>query len=191
MSAIHNRKDNNEIESNEKIYSKTDMEHLFARREARRDLDRLDQEIVTINRRVLEANTKQALESQALREAIASLPNSLAVQIARCREEIRKEIQENHPTRLENLEMRNHIENQVKEVDNTLGKQIAAVDRKLSEEIKSSHTTLSEEMKEMGTDLKNNLKIQWLKITIPITVVGVLATVLSWWLITGSKFTAN
>lgn len=87
--------------------------------------------------------------------------------------------------------MRNHIENQVKEVDNTLGKQIAAVDRKLSEEIKSSHTTLSEEMKEMGTDLKNNLKIQWLKITIPITVVGVLATVLSWWLITGSKFTAN
>ena len=171
--------------------SKSEVEHLFARREARRDIDRLTTEMLEINKKLLESNTKQALESQALREMVAGLPNMLAVQIARCREEIRLEIHQNYPTRLENLEMRNHIENQVKEVDSTLGKQIAAVDRKLSEEIKTSHATLSEEIKGIATEVKNDLRVQWLKITIPIAVIGALATALTWWFSTGSKITGN
>lgn len=192
MSVLHNySSDDGSGESDAKMYSKIEMEHLFARRETRRDLDRLDVEILNINRKVLEANTKQSLESQTLREILSGLPNTLAQQIARCREEIRQEVTMDHPTRLENLEMRNHIENQVKEVDTTLGKQIAGLDRKLSEEIKSSHTVLSEQIQSSNVELKNALKVQWLRITLPVAVVVTIGGILTWVITTGSKLVGH
>lgn len=158
----------------EKKYSESDLQHIVARRWAQGEIERLSAEVLKLHKDILESSTIATAESKATREMLLSLPNTLAAQIHKCREEVREETKNLYPTRLENLEMRNHIESQVKEVDTTLGKQIAAVDAKITKEVATIQTEIA--------GIKSDLAKQWLKIVGPITGVIGFAMVLSWYL---------
>lgn len=156
----------------EKRYSENDMQHVFARKQAARDIERLSGEVLGLHKQILEITTTSSLESKALRDMLTSLPATIAEQITRCREEVKMETRDSHPTRLENLEMKNHIEAKIADTDKTLGKQIAALDTKLSSEM---------------AELKADQAKQWLKIVGPITGVIAVAMVVTWVLTAYSK----
>jgi hypothetical protein len=112
--------------------------------------------------------TNQA-DSKALRDMLASFPSSVAAQIDNCRKDMRREIEQDFPNKLEAMRMEQRIEEKIGETDKTLGKQISELDKKVD-------------------SVNEKVERQSLKIAVVVGTIVALGGFVQWAISTGRAF---
>lgn len=148
-------------------YTHDEVQHIVAREWAKQEILRLANGQMELQRTMIEVTGQNSAELKGLRELLTGFPSLVSEQVNRCRKDLRAEIENEFPTKLESLRMEQRIEDKIGATDTTLGKQIAALDKKVD-------------------SLEGKVDKQWLKITVIVgTIVGI-GGVVQWLLATGN-----
>lgn len=146
-------------------YTADEVSHIVAREWAKNEILSLRQGQIDMQRQMIEVTGTISADVKSLRDALITLPATLASQINESRREMRKEMEADFPSRLEAKDMEHRIEKKIDETDSKLGKQINSVDGKL-------------------TDLKGDVDKQWIKITAIVVTVISIAGIVQWFIFT-------
>lgn len=148
-------------------YTHDEVQHIVAREWAKQEILRLANGQMELQRTMIEVTGQNSAELKGLRELLTGFPSLVSEQVSRCRKDLRAEIENEFPTKLESLRMEQRIEDKIGATDTTLGKQISALDKKVD-------------------SLEGKVDKQWLKITVIVgTIVGI-GGVVQWLLATGN-----
>lgn len=153
-------------------YTADEVQHLIAREWAKNEILTLKKSDIEIQKQLIEISGTTAAELKNIREAVTSFPVMVATQIAQCRKDLRAEIEQDFPSKLETLRMEQRIEDKIGATDNTLGKQISALDKKVD-------------------GLENKVDKMWLKITVVVSTIVSIGGLVQWFFLTGSKIIGN
>lgn len=154
------------------MYTHDEVQQAVAMAQTQQTVDRLQESYVELSRSVASMNSMLALEFRGLRETLATVPTQLSQQIIDCRNQMRKEIENDFPDKLEASEMREHIEKQIATTDKTLGTQISAVDKKID----ATDNKLSQQI----TALQVKVEKLWIKVTVAISTVAAVGYFIQW-----------
>lgn len=174
-------------------YSYDEVQHMIAREWAKGEIQSNKNGLFKLQQQVVEFMATAQADSKALRDLLAGFPVLVANQIDASRKDMRREIQNDFPDKLEAERMERRIEDKIGATDKTLGKQIGDLDKKMD----ASLAELAAQIKDVNTDLAGKIKDvngkvekAWLKITVTVTtVIGVGGFIT--WLISTSRFFAG
>jgi len=142
-------------------YSYDEVQHLIAREWAKQEIITLRNGQLELQKQIVELTGGFTSEMRSMREMLAGLPGLVASQISECRKDMRQEIENDFPSKLETLRMEQRIEDKISGTDATLGKQISALDKKVD-------------------SLENKVDRQWLKITVVVSTIVSIGGVVQW-----------
>jgi len=143
--------------------------HLIEAAGMKADIENLKRQSAETNVRILTVLGEMSSDLKALRTDVAGVPHQIDV----CRQDMRREVERDFPTKPEAILMEQRIEKQIAEVDKTLGKQIADVDTKLTQKL---------------TDVENKVDRQWLKISVIVATIVALGGILQWIFVMSQAF---
>jgi hypothetical protein len=146
-------------------YTLDEVQHMVAREMARADIERLKDGALAFQQQLIEIGGSTNAELKHLRESIQAFPVMVSSQITHCREDMRREIEKDFPSKIENNAMERRIEDKIDETDSTLGKQISELDKKVDK-------------------IEVKFDKQWLKITIIVATIVACGGVIQWLLVT-------
>lgn len=151
-------------------YTADEVQHLIAREWAKNEIVSLRGGHLDIQKQLVEITGTFNAELKNFREMMIGFPASIAHQITQCRKDLRHEIEQDFPSKVETLQMEQRIEKKIGETDSTLGKQISALDKKVD-------------------GLESKVDKQWLKITVVVGTIVAVGGVVQWLITTGKAFT--
>lgn len=147
-------------------YTADEVQHLIAREWAKNEIISLRNGHMELQRQMIEVTGATNAELKSLRETLIEFPNSVANQIAQCRRELREEIEQDFPNKLEAIRMEQRIEDKIGDTDKTLGKQISDLDKKVD-------------------GINDKVERQWLKITVVVGTIVAVGGFAQWFFATG------
>lgn len=146
--------------------------HLIEAAGMKADIENLKHEGVAANERLLDVLREMSTDLKALRMDLGTVPR----QIDSCRQDMRREVERDFPTKSEALQMEQRIEKQIADTDKTLGKQISDVDKKI--DAKMAEVTV--QITKVDTKL-NNL---WIRLSMVMLTLIAAGGVVQWILLT-------
>ena len=150
-------------------YTYDEVQHLIAREWAKNEIMSLKNGHLEMQRQLVEFMGTNQADSKALREMLANFPASVAAQIDSCRKDMRREIEQDFPNKLEAMRMEQRIEEKIGETDKTLGKQISELDKKVD-------------------SVNEKVERQSLKIAVVVGTIVALGGFVQWAISTGRAF---
>lgn len=153
-------------------YTADEVQHLIAREWARNEILTLKSAHMDLQKQMVDAVGSTNAELKSLRVTLVEFPALVANQIAQCRRDLRSEIEQDFPTKLESVRMEQRIEDKIGETDSTLGRQIGELDKKVD-------------------SLEDKVERQWLKITVVVGTIVALGGLVQWALATGKHIFAG
>ena len=151
-------------------YTADEVQHLIAREWAKNEIITLKAGSIEFQKQLVEIGGATSSELKHLRETLQEFPTMVANQISNCRAEMRREIEQDFPNKLEAMRMEQRIEDKIGTTDTTLGKQISALDKKVD-------------------GLENKVDKQWLKITVIVSTIVAIGGFVQWLLVAGKSLT--
>ena len=137
------------------------MKHLIEASKMQADIENLKVGQHETNSRVIALLGELAGDIKGLRVDLQNVPDKISV----CRREMRREIEQDFPNKLEALQMEQRIEEKISETDKTLGVQISELDKKIDK-------------------IEVKFDKQWVKITAIVLTIVALGGVIQWFLVT-------
>jgi hypothetical protein len=147
-------------------YTADEVQHLIAREWAKNEIISLKAGALEFQKQLVEIGGTTNGELKHLRETLQEFPTMVANQISQCRAEMRREIEQDFPNKLEAMRMEQRIEDKIGETDSTLGKQISSLDKKVD-------------------GLESKVEKQWLKITVVVGTIVAVGGFAQWFFATG------
>lgn len=147
-------------------YTPDEVQHLIAREWAKNEILQLRNGHMELQRQMIEVTGATNAELKSLRETLIAFPNTVASQIAQCRRDLREEIEQDFPSKLEAISMEKRIEDKIGDTDKTLGKQISDLDKKVD-------------------GINDKVERQWLKITVVVGTIVAVGGFAQWFFATG------
>ena len=147
-------------------YTADEVQHLIAREWAKNEIIALRAGAIEFQKQLVEIGSSTNSELKHLREVLQEFPTMVANQIAHCRDDMRREMEKDFPSKIETMDMEKRIENKIDETDSTLGKQIGNLDKKVD-------------------NLEVKVDRQWLKITVIVSTIVAIGGLVQWLLVTG------
>lgn len=151
-------------------YTADEVQHLIAREWAKNEILTLKAGSIEFQKQLVEIGGATSAELKHLRETLQEFPTMVANQIGQCRAEMRREIEQDFPNKLEAMRMEQRIEDKIGTTDTTLGKQISSLDKKVD-------------------NLENKVDKQWLKITVIVSTIVAIGGFVQWLLAAGKSLT--
>lgn len=158
-------------------YTPDEVQHLIAREWAKQEIISLKNRHLELQRQLIDVTGTFHADSKALREMLTSFPTAVADQISQCRKDLRHEIEQDFPSKLEAMRMEQRIEEKIGETDKTLGKQISELDKKMD----SNSADLANQIR----NVDNKVERQALKIAAVVGTIVAIGGITQWFFATG------